>query len=169
MPTPHISTPHITTPHVNTPHVTHPPTHVPPAAGTKPPKDSAKPITPDPPKPKPTPDAPAGTTKPTSPDAHPGTKPSTPDVPAKPNNGWGSTLAFGGIGLAGAGASIAMPFITAARDVGGAAVLANAANTAVHTVMDGVQNIVDDVTSNPMALGTIVVCVGLVAYVSMKK
>ena len=75
----------------------------------------------------------------------------------------------GGLGLLGVGGAILPGLLSAGRDVGLAGIAGNVVEDVAHTVMDGLSNIVGDIGSNPMALGAIVACVGVFAYMSMKK
>jgi hypothetical protein len=50
-----------------------------------------------------------------------------------------------------------------------AGIAGDTAKDVAHTLVNGIQNIVGDVASNPMALGAIVASVGVVAYLSVKK
>jgi hypothetical protein len=49
-----------------------------------------------------------------------------------------------------------------------AGIAGDTAKDIAHTIMNGVENILGDVASNPMALGAIVASVGVVAYISMR-
>ena len=94
-------------------------------------------------------------------------KPITPDAP-KPNRPGLATAGFAGLTLAGAGAS-AVPFFMAARDTAAAGIAADTASKAVNTIVDGLTTIVKDITENPMALGAVVACVGVVAFISTRR
>lgn len=143
MPTPHaphIATPHA--PHLTTPHApAHPPSH--PPNGSHPP--------------------PAGSHPPGS---HPA--PSHPDI-KPPNKGGNGLWMAGGIGLLGAGGAILPGLLQAGTTAGLGAIAGDTAKDLGHTIMNGLENIVSDIGSNPMALGAIVACVGVVAYLGMKK
>jgi hypothetical protein len=97
-------------------------------------------------------------------------KPKTKPNPPPAGGGMGVGLGLAGLGLAGAGASAFLPsLIGAGANVGMAGIAGDTAKDVAHTLMNGVQAILGDVASNPMALGAIVASVGVVAYISVKK
>jgi hypothetical protein len=78
-------------------------------------------------------------------------------------------LGVGALGVAGAGAGLLPSLVGAGAQVGMAGIAGDTAKDVARTIMSGVENIVGDVASNPMALGAIVASVGVVAYISLKK
>jgi hypothetical protein len=78
-------------------------------------------------------------------------------------------LGVGALGVAGAGAGLLPSLVGAGAQVGMAGIAGDTAKDVAHTLMNGIENIVGDVASNPLALGAIVASVGVVAYISIKK
>lgn len=114
----------------------------------------------------------------TPPKPKPPTKPTPPKKPTPPPNGtapppsggWGSgvTGAVGG-GLLAGGAMFLPNLITAGRDAGLGAIAGDTAKDVFKTLTEGVENIVETLSSNPMVIGAALAGVAIIAFAGSKK
>ena len=117
-----------------------------------------------PPKPTPKPKP----TKPTPPKPNPPkTNPNGTAPP--PSGGWGSSLAGASIGAGLGGAAMFLPnLITAGRDAGLGAIAGDTAKDIFKTLTEGVENIVESLSSNPLVIGGVLAGVAIIAFSGKK-
>jgi hypothetical protein len=134
------------------------------ARGGKPPLSSKPP--PIHPPPKVTPPKPKPPTKPTPPK-----KPTPPPngTAPPPSGGWGGVTGAVGGGLLAGGAMFLPNLITAGRDAGLGAIAGDTAKDVFKTLTEGVENIVETLSSNPMVIGAALAGVAIIAFAGSKK
>ena len=127
------------------------------AKGGKPPLSSKPPQIHPPP--KVTPPKPKPPKKPTPPPN--GTAP-------PPSGGWGGVTGAVGGGLLAGGAMFLPNLITAGRDAGLGAIAGDTAKDVFKTLTEGVENIVETLSSNPMVIGAALAGVAIIAFAGKK-
>lgn len=118
------------------------------------------------PPPKVTPPKPTPPTKPTPPK-----KPTPPPngTAPPPSGGWGGVTGAVGGGLLAGGAMFLPNLITAGRDAGLGAIAGDTAKDVFKTLTEGVENIVETLSSNPMVIGAALAGVAIIAFAGSKK